>query len=66
MTPQELRDEIERLQKQLDSTPREFVVTVQFYTEASTESEIEHLMAHVHSTIREYGGCSVSYEFAET
>lgn len=65
MTPQELRDEIERLQKQLDITPREFVVTVRFYTEASTASKVEHLMEHVHRTIREYGGCDVSYEYAE-
>ena len=65
MTPQELRNEIERLQKQLDSTPREFKVTVEFYIEASTASEIDHLMTHVTRTVREYGGCSVSYEPAE-
>ena len=65
MTPQELRDEIERLQKQLDNTPREFKVTVEFYIEASTASEIDRLITHVTRTVREYGGYSVRYEHAE-
>jgi uncharacterized protein YmfQ (DUF2313 family) len=65
MSPSEIQAEINRLQKQLDSTPREFKLTVEFYVNASTPSEIATVMDHINRAIRKYGGTSVSYTFTE-
>ena len=65
MKAQELKDEIERLQKQLDSTPREFKVTVEFYMEATGSNEVHNIMAHIARVIREFDGTSISYSHEE-
>ena len=65
MNAQELKDEIERLQKQLGSTPREFKVTVEFYMEATGSNEIHNIMVHIARVIREFNGASISFSYEE-
>jgi len=66
MKPQEIREEIERLQKQLSETRREFKVKVTFYIDACNYDEIDSVMAKVASTIGNLDGEDVSYDYEET